>query len=205
MRAPHRVLAEEDDEGGGHPREEEHVGRRRAVLGGRDGARRRSTTAPMRQHGGDEHDGVAIAHRAEDLGQVGAGRAIGGDLEVVARTTAPTRSPGPHGSQSSRWKPMAVAAPATIGASRRPASSTRAAGTMTGARSAFTETVAPMPRPIHIARRTVTSCRHRRTIAIGRGGEGQRGPVGGDRPGDPERGRREALTSPAASSAPLGR
>ena len=37
---------------------------------------------------------------------------------------------------------------------------------ITGASSAFTETVAPMPSPIHTARRTVTSSRHRRTIAI---------------------------------------
>ena len=82
---------------------------------------------------------------------------------------------------------MAVAAPATIGASRRPASSTSAAGTITGASSAFTEIVAPMPRPIHTARRTVTSSRHRRTSAIVAVAKARRGAVGGDRPGDPER------------------
>ena len=82
---------------------------------------------------------------------------------------------------------MAVAAPARIGASRRPASSTRAAGTITGASRAFTEMVAPMPSPIHTARRTVMSSRHRRTMAIVGGGEGQGGAVGRERAGDPER------------------
>ena len=90
---------------------------------------------------------------------------------------------------------MAVPAPATIGPSRRPAAGR-------GRRGGSSGRAAPSPtrwrrRPGRSTRpgRTVTSSpppqdhRHRRS------GEGQRGPVGGERPGDPERGR-VTLTEP---------
>ena len=168
-------------------------------------ARRRRATAPMRQDGRDQHDGVAVAHRAEDLAEVGARRPIGRDLEVVAvglvpHVADPPREPQQRGGSRWRWRRRRR----SVRAGGRPAAPA-AAGTITGARSAFTETVAPMPSPIHIARRTVTSSRHRRTSAIVVGGEGQGGAVGGERAGDPEGGRGDAHQAGGEErAAPIG-
>ena len=133
VRAPHRVLAEEHDERWRRPTR---------------GAARRATSSRARRAGRPPVGAATTAPSARTaatstmasrspivlrtLAEVGAGRAIGGDLEVVAVRLVPHVRRRPTAARARRWKPMAVAAPATIGASRRPASSTRAAGTITG-------------------------------------------------------------------------